>query len=130
MHKHHDSHNNTTNNPNSIIQQHTEPVWQVARCTSAAPVLFNEQDNYVDGGILANNPSECGLTKIQSYYRSRREKLPISLVVSIGSGKNPVKKLGTTDGFLFGTRTGKNVLTLLTTAVSLDFTISRGFLYM
>lgn len=70
----------------------------------------------MDGGILANNPSECGLTKIQSYYRSRGEKLPISLVVSVGSGKNPVKKLGSTDSNESFARV-KSLIKLFTNAV-------------
>ena len=44
-----------------------EPVWKVARYTTAAPVYFTECDNYVDGGVKANNPSAFGLTEIQSF---------------------------------------------------------------
>lgn len=96
----------------------TQPVWLAARCTSAAPILFSEHDNYVDGGILANNPSESGLTKIQNFYRDRGEKLPISLVVSVGGGKNPVIKLGSTDVFAAHSfdRT-KHLLTLFSSAL-------------
>jgi len=43
----------------------TEPVWKVARYTSAAPLLFTEKDNYVDGGMLANNPVMDAITQIQ-----------------------------------------------------------------
>jgi calcium-independent phospholipase A2 len=39
----------------------------VARYTSAAPVMFTESDNYVDGGIKANNPTTYGLAEIQSF---------------------------------------------------------------
>ena len=62
-------------------------------------MLFGESDGYVDGGVLANNPSENGLTKIHNYYRSRKEKLPISLVVSVGCGKYPKQDLGCVDIF-------------------------------
>ena len=72
----------------------TGPVWEVARYTSAAPLLFGEFNNFVDGGVLANNPSESGLTRIEQYYRSGILKLPISLVVSVGSGLIPMKDLG------------------------------------
>ena len=68
---------------------HTELVWKVARYTSAGPIYFSSMDNYVDGGILANNPSASGLTEIQDFYRRRGQKLPISLIVSIGGGRPP-----------------------------------------
>ena len=72
-------------------------VWKVARYTSAGPVRFTEKDNYVDGGVLAHNPSSAGLTAIQKYYRKKGMKLPISLVVSIGTGKYPDTLLGNVD---------------------------------
>ena len=43
----------------------SELVWKVARYTSAAPIYFTECDEYVDGGMLAKNPSCDALTKIQ-----------------------------------------------------------------
>ena len=58
-----------------------EPVWKVARYTTAAPMYFKECDDYVDGGVLANNPSETGLTAIQTFHHSKGLQLPIALVV-------------------------------------------------
>lgn len=49
-------------------------VWKVARYTSSAPVYFEPEDNYIDGGIKANNPTDYGLTKIQSYFDLHQEK--------------------------------------------------------
>ena len=72
-------------------------MWKVARYTSAGPVYFTKKDNYVDSGILAQNPSSTGLTAIQKYYREKGMKLPISLVVSIGSGQYPSQDLGNVD---------------------------------
>lgn len=69
----------------------------MARYTSAAPTYFEELDNYVDGGVLANNPSIGGLTEIQKLYHSLRQKLPIALLVSIGAGTLPKLELGRTD---------------------------------
>lgn len=74
-----------------------ELVWKVARYTSAGPVYFTERDNYVDGGILAQNPSSVGLTAIQKHYRDQGMKLPISLVVSIGTGQYPNEDIGNVD---------------------------------
>ena len=72
-------------------------MWKVARYTSGGPLYFSGLDNYVDGGILANNPSASGLTEIQNYYRSRGQKLPISLLVSVGGGIPNPKELGNVD---------------------------------
>ena len=52
----------------TIIISLIELVWKVGRYTSAAPIYFTECDNYVDGGLLANNPCSDALTKIQVYY--------------------------------------------------------------
>ena len=73
-----------------------ELVWKVARYTSAAPLVFSELDNYVDGGLMANNPSEYGLMEIRNFHlqQNPKQKLPISLVVSVGSGVYPKMELG------------------------------------
>lgn len=80
-----------------IIILHTELVWKVGRYTSAAPFYFTEFENYIDGGMLANNPSEAALTVIQDFYHERGERIPISLLVSVGSGVNPGSPLGEID---------------------------------
>ena len=103
----------------------------MARYTSAAPLFFSEFEDYVDGGVLANNPCDSGLTAIQNFYRQKGTKLDIALVVSVGSGMFPPEKLGTTNAqeFLFFgkhwfksgdtlKKRAKNLITLLTTAVS------------
>ena len=91
---------------------------------------FTELDDYVDGGVLANNPCDHGLTAIQNFHRSRGKKLDIACVVSIGCGIVPAEKLGKTDAHLF-LSVGQmfkidsiksrvmNLITLLSTAVSL-----------
>ena len=109
---------------------HTAPVWKVARYTSAAPIFFTEFEGYVDGGVLANNPCDYGLTAIQNFHRERHVNLTISMVVSVGTGIYPPEELGRIDAqeFLyFGkhwfsfsdtikSRT-RNLLSLLTNAV-------------
>ena len=57
-------------------------------------MFFNECDNYVDGGVLANNPSDSGLNRIQSFYREQGSQLSIACVVSVGSGIYPAEALG------------------------------------
>ena len=60
-----------------------EEVWRVARYTTAAPMFFKECDDYVDGGVLANNPSETGLTAIQDYFHSRGLPFTTAIVVRL-----------------------------------------------
>ena len=69
----------------------------MARYTSAAPLFFTEVDKYVDGGLICNNPTEYGLTAIQNFCRKQEIELPISVVVSVGSGQNPAKPMGMVD---------------------------------
>jgi patatin-like phospholipase/acyl hydrolase len=47
------------------LVDHRRPVWEVARATSAAPTYFpafcsSESEVFIDGGVLANNPSMVG----------------------------------------------------------------------
>lgn len=72
-------------------------MWKVAIYASAAPLFLEELDNHVDGAILANNPASAALTFIQEMYSKKKQKLPISLMVSVGSGVLPEDKLGRTD---------------------------------
>ena len=105
-------------------------MWKVARYTSASPIFFGEYENYVDGGVLANNPCDCGLTAIQNFYRLQGERLVISIVVSVGTGEYPSEELGKVDAqeFLFFGKhwfqlsklrdRATNLISLLTNAVS------------
>ena len=45
-----------------------ELVWKVARYTSAGPTYFSECDDFVDGGVLANNPCTTSWVEICDYY--------------------------------------------------------------
>jgi calcium-independent phospholipase A2 len=65
-------------------------VWKVARYTSAAPFYFRPEDRYIDGGLLAPNPSLHALTTIQDHLRRSGSDVGVSLVVSIGAGINQI----------------------------------------
>ena len=63
------------------------PVWYVARATSAAPVHFLACEDYVDGGIMANNPSMKAWSEVLRYCQATRQPKPkVSIAVSLGSG--------------------------------------------
>ena len=104
-----------------IVILHAEFVWKVGRYTSAAPLHFKEFENYIDGGMLVNNPSEAALTVIQDYYHMNEKKIPISLLVSVGSGINPGKPLGKIDvrANLFKPKVYFNLMEVMGSAVSL-----------
>uniref|UniRef100_A0A5S6R1A0 phospholipase A2 n=1 Tax=Trichuris muris TaxID=70415 RepID=A0A5S6R1A0_TRIMR len=71
------------------------PLWKVLRCTSAAPTYFTSVDNkFVDGGLIANNPSVDLLSEIQLYkmaleFTKSKEELEIGCLLSIGTGRIP-----------------------------------------
>ena len=93
--------------------------------------MFKEMDDFVDGGVLVQNPSMAGMARVKEHYQSRGYKgIPVSLVVSIGTGIPPDRKLGSVDAqdlLSFGTHwfNGEvkeklgNLGTLLSNAVSI-----------
>jgi Patatin-like phospholipase len=67
-----------------------EPIWQVARATTAVPRLFPpmvlDDTVYLDGGMVANNPSHLALREVASFYKGKLDNI---CLVSIGSGLSP-----------------------------------------
>lgn len=63
-----------------------EPIWQVARATSAAPRYFESikinGKKHLDGGMFANNPSLFALKEVR-----QKHGRPPALFLSIGTGK-------------------------------------------
>ncbi|KAK5256017.1 hypothetical protein LTR16_004200 [Cryomyces antarcticus] len=64
---------------------HRDPIWKVARATSAAPGYFSPIDfggrTFRDGGMVANNPSSVALTEVLQMHEQRPK-----LLISIGCG--------------------------------------------
>ncbi|KAI4470260.1 calcium-independent phospholipase a2 [Holotrichia oblita] len=71
-------------------------LWHVARATGAAPTYFRAFDRFLDGGLIANNPTLDALTEIHEYNLALRAKgredevHPVSIVISLGTGLIPV----------------------------------------
>jgi calcium-independent phospholipase A2 len=74
-------------------------VWKAARASGAAPSFFRPEGNFVDGGIISNNPSLDLLTEIAEYNVAKRaigqddEVIKPMILVSLGTGVPPLKKV-------------------------------------
>lgn len=63
-----------------------ERVVDVAMRSSAAPFYFPSYQGYVDGFVVANNPSMCALAQVLDTAVS---DLPHTAILSVGTGLNP-----------------------------------------
>ena len=80
--------------PSLPLLSHTESVFQVAQYITSTPTLYTDCNNYIDACVIANNPCDYALTRLQQYYFMRREQQPVSLVVSVGTGIYSHAKMG------------------------------------
>ncbi|XP_065217015.1 85/88 kDa calcium-independent phospholipase A2-like [Planococcus citri] len=80
-------------------------VWKAARASGAAPSYFRMFERYLDGGLIANNPTLDTLTEIREYnlamkYVGREsEAHEPTVVVSVGTGTIPVTEVENIDVF-------------------------------
>lgn len=71
-------------------------IWKCARSTGAAPTYFRAYAQYMDGGLISNNPTLDVLTEIHEYntglkFRNDEDQVrPLGCVVSLGCGRVPV----------------------------------------
>ncbi|CAD6194291.1 unnamed protein product [Caenorhabditis auriculariae] len=80
-------------------------AWQAARCSSAAPTYFTSYQiggrNYMDGGIMANNPTCDLLTDVQitnaANQMQGKPPFKVGCVLSIGTGQPPSKAVTSTN---------------------------------
>ncbi len=74
-------------------------VWRAAKASGAAPSYFRPEGAFIDGGILANNPSMALLTEVVEFNVAKKalehdaEVVRPSVLVSIGTGVPPVKQV-------------------------------------
>lgn len=80
-------------------------LWKAARATGAAPSYFRAFEHFLDGGLIANNPTLDAMAEIHEYNMAlhsvnrRAEIVPLSVVVSLGTGLIPVTELENIDVF-------------------------------
>ncbi|GAU89190.1 hypothetical protein RvY_01769 [Ramazzottius varieornatus] len=74
---------------------HTQLMWKAGRATGAAPTYFRSYGGYLDGGLIANNPTLDALTEIFDYFNYLKmeglpEQIPeLGTVISLGTGISP-----------------------------------------
>ncbi|VDP11895.1 unnamed protein product [Onchocerca flexuosa] len=99
-------------------------IWKCARYSSAAPTFFTPKDNFVDGGLMSNNPTLDLLSNIHTYNAAcikaasyslnwyirfkklfpyfkqkcqsfqKKKTVDIGCIVSLGTGQAPPEELG------------------------------------
>lgn len=81
-----------TDHHEDFKNDHTTPMWKVARATSAAPTylkgLEHEESGriFIDGGVWANNPAMVALVDALTTYDITPDQVQ---VLSIGTGNAP-----------------------------------------
>lgn len=80
-------------------------VWRAARSSGAAPTYFRPMGRFLDGGLLANNPTLDAMAEIHQYNKSLKaerrteEVSQLGIVVSLGTGKPPQVVVNSVDVF-------------------------------
>ncbi|XP_052446337.1 85/88 kDa calcium-independent phospholipase A2-like isoform X3 [Carassius gibelio] len=80
-------------------------VWRAARSSGAAPTYFRPMGRFLDGGLLANNPTLDAMTEIHQYNKALKaqgrgsEVCRLGVVVSLGTGRPPQVTVNSVDVF-------------------------------
>ncbi|XP_065115851.2 85/88 kDa calcium-independent phospholipase A2-like [Paramisgurnus dabryanus] len=80
-------------------------VWRAARSSGAAPTYFRPMGRFLDGGLLANNPTLDAMTEMHQYNKALKaqgremEVCRLGVVVSLGTGKPPQVAVTSVDVF-------------------------------
>jgi patatin-like phospholipase/acyl hydrolase len=81
-------HNFPTRNPAHTDAE--EKVVNVAMRTSAAPTFMPIYEDFVDGGVVANNPSMCALAQAL-HAGTGQQQLTDVVLLSLGTGVDPIR---------------------------------------
>ncbi|XP_068072373.1 85/88 kDa calcium-independent phospholipase A2 isoform X7 [Danio rerio] len=80
-------------------------VWRAARSSGAAPTYFRPMGRFLDGGLLANNPTLDAMTEIHQFNKALKAQgrdedvTRLGVVVSLGTGKPPQVAVNSVDVF-------------------------------
>uniref|UniRef100_A0A8C4DME5 phospholipase A2 n=1 Tax=Dicentrarchus labrax TaxID=13489 RepID=A0A8C4DME5_DICLA len=86
-------------------------VWRAARSSGAAPTYFRPMGRFLDGGLLANNPTLDAMSEIHQYNKALKAEVgnfshvhgkgtkKLGIVVSLGTGKPPQVVVSSVDVF-------------------------------
>ncbi|NXS28941.1 PLPL9 phospholipase, partial [Pomatostomus ruficeps] len=95
----------TTASFKPLTRPEEQLVWRAARCSGAAPTYFRPIGRFLDGGLLANNPTLDAMAEIHEYNKTlikkgrKQEVRKLGLVVSLGTGKPPQVPVSSVDVF-------------------------------
>lgn len=86
------------------LEYQNELIWKAARCTGAAPTYFPAMGRFLDGGLASNNPTLDAIVEVNreitasnKFLVNDEEAESIHVIVSIGTGNQPVKESRATD---------------------------------
>ena len=78
-------------------------VWEACRISSTAPIFFPAlDDKFLDGGLMANNPTLDAMVEIMDQNKKDGKPSKIGCIVSLGNGIPKVKSVDNIEVFLPG----------------------------
>lgn len=103
-----DGNNSNSNSNTSPSNGYYKPLvneylWKACRASGAAPTYFKHYESFIDGGMMANNPTLDSITENENYnvalemMKQEHECEHLNLVLSIGTGRFPRKKTDLND---------------------------------
>nr|XP_060633015.1 85/88 kDa calcium-independent phospholipase A2 isoform X1 [Anolis sagrei ordinatus]XP_060633016.1 85/88 kDa calcium-independent phospholipase A2 isoform X1 [Anolis sagrei ordinatus]XP_060633017.1 85/88 kDa calcium-independent phospholipase A2 isoform X1 [Anolis sagrei ordinatus]XP_060633018.1 85/88 kDa calcium-independent phospholipase A2 isoform X1 [Anolis sagrei ordinatus] len=99
------THSKATSSFQPMTKPEDQLVWQAARSSGAAPTYFRPFGRFLDGGLLANNPTLDAMTEINDYNKyliqngQGHKVKKLGVVVSLGTGKAPQVPVSSVDVF-------------------------------
>jgi patatin-like phospholipase/acyl hydrolase len=98
----------------NILDRH-RPLWEVARATSAAPTYFpafrsSANELFIDGGLVANNPSMVGYFEVALNFPAWRDQIKILNIGTEGGECSLPKRRLSWGGLMLWAKQAPNVL--------------------